>query len=90
MVLKTVRTNNASGNNLRLYADFLSPNGTPYRRDVLIGNPNSVFGDQSTPQVAALDMGRYAIAWRTTACRGAPTFAMPSWTHLVAAPHLMA
>ncbi len=70
MVLKTVRTNNASGNNLRLYADFLSPNGTPYRRDVLIGNPNSVFGDQSTPQVAALDMGRYAIAWRTTGLSG--------------------
>ncbi|MFO0869816.1 MAG: choice-of-anchor D domain-containing protein [Pirellulales bacterium] len=70
ILLKTVRTYNAAGNNLRLYADFFSATGAAIRTDVLIGNPTSSFGDQSTPLVTSLDLGRYAIAWRSTGLSG--------------------
>jgi hypothetical protein len=66
MVLKTVRTHGASGNNLRLYADFLAHSGGSFRRDVLIGQPNNSFGDQVMPHAISIDAGRFVIAWRST------------------------
>lgn len=70
IVLKTVRNYNATGNNLRLYADFFSPTGAAIRTDVLIGQPNNAFGNQTTPQILSLDSGRYVIAWRGTSLSG--------------------
>lgn len=66
IVLKTVRNFNAPGNNLRLYADFLSSRGTPFRTDVPIGNTGGLFGNQTMPRIVSLDSGRYVIAWRST------------------------
>lgn len=70
MILKTVQTYGASGNNIRLYADFLASSGGVIRSDVLIGEPNSSFGDQTMPQVVSLSDGRYVIAWRNTSLSG--------------------
>ncbi len=70
VILKTVQNYNANGNNIRLYADFLSRSGTPYRTDVLIGSPNSSYGDHAMPKVASIDQGRYVIAWQTTSLSG--------------------
>jgi hypothetical protein len=70
VILKTVRTRGAAGNNLRLYADFLSPIGTPIRTDVLIGDPYKSFSDQTTPLVTSIGEGRYAFAWRSTGLSG--------------------
>ncbi len=65
LLLKSVRTYNASGNNMRLFGDFSLLNGTSIRRDVPIGD-FALFGDQTMPTATPISNGRYAIAWRNT------------------------
>ncbi len=65
LLLKSVRTYGASGNNMRLYGDFSLPDGTSIRRDVPIGD-FAVYGDQTMPKVTTIDNGRFAITWRNT------------------------
>ena len=65
IVVKTVSISGATGNNLRLFADFLDRTGRVVRPDMAIGD-HKKFGNQDQPSVAALSNGNFAIAWRAS------------------------